>query len=64
MATEYYYDINQNLTHARVTTATVAGVLANPSVNDLWVSFGYDALQNLDWKTTQYHPTTLVATGQ
>ncbi len=60
MGTQYYYDGNLNLTHVRVTTASAAGVLASPTIGDIWVSFGYDTLQNPDWKTTAYHPTALV----
>jgi RHS repeat-associated protein len=58
--TEYYYDSQLNLTHLRVTTASATGVLAGPTVGDIWVSFGYDSLQNLDWMTSQYQPTALV----
>lgn len=56
---EYYYDPHFNLLHARTTTADANGVLAAESVNDIWVSFGYDTVENLDWATTQYQPGSL-----
>ncbi|MEJ7595359.1 MAG: Calx-beta domain-containing protein, partial [Planctomycetaceae bacterium] len=59
MGVEMYYDNHFNLNHARSTTASAAGVIAPASINDIWVSFGYDTFENLAWATTQYRPVSL-----
>lgn len=56
---EYFYDSHLNLTNVRTTTASATGVLAAPSINDIWVSFGYDSLENPLWMTSEYRPASV-----
>jgi YD repeat-containing protein len=57
---EMYYDNRLNLIHSRTTTATDAGVIAPAAATDIWVSYGYNAQDNLVWSTSEYQATALV----
>jgi len=58
---EMYYDSRLNLIHSRTTTATDAGVISPAAPMDIWVSYGYNAQDNLIWSTSQFQATALAS---